>query len=75
MFKIRPQIININSNKTLFYSYSVKINQCINSCNNINNLYATLCIFDAIHCINVEVFNLISRTNETRHTKWHENVG
>ena len=22
--------------------------------------------------INVKVFNLISRTNETRYTKWHE---
>ena len=23
-------------------------------------------------CLNVGVFNLMSRTNETRHIKWHE---
>ena len=27
---------------------------------------------DAIKNINVKVFNLMSRTNETRHRKWHE---
>ena len=27
--KIRPQIVNINSNEPLFYPYSVKMNKCI----------------------------------------------
>ena len=27
---------------------------------------------DIIRNLNVKVFNLISRTNETRHIKWHE---
>ena len=27
---------------------------------------------DIIKNLNVKVFNLISRTNETRHIKWHE---
>ena len=34
--KIRPEIININSNKPLFYPYSVKIGKYSGSCKNIN---------------------------------------
>ena len=41
------------------------------SCNNINDPYAKLGVPDTIKNINVKVFNLISRTNETRHIEWH----
>ena len=71
-FKITPEIININSNETLFYPYSVKINKCSGSCNNINDPYAKLCVPDVSKNMNVKVFTLISRTNETRYIKWHE---
>ena len=71
-FKIRPQIININSNEPSFYPDSVKINKCSGSCNNINEPYAKLSVPDVVKNINVKVFNLISRTNETRHIEWHE---
>ena len=69
---LRPQITNINSNKPLFYPYSVKMNTCSGSWNNINDPYAKLCVSDVVKNINVKVFNLMSRTNETRHIKWHE---
>ena len=42
------------------------------SCNNINDLYAKLCVPNVVENINVKVFNLMSITNETRHNKWHE---
>ena len=61
--KIRPQIVNINSNQDLFHSDSVEINTC--SCNNINDPYEKLCVPDVVKDINVKVINLISRTNET----------
>ena len=70
--KIRPEIININSNEFTFYPYSVKVNKCSDSCNNINDPYSELCVPDAVKNINVKVFNLMSGTNETRHIKWHE---
>ena len=38
--KIRPEIININSNKPLFYPYGVKVDKSSGSCNNINDPYA-----------------------------------
>ena len=65
--KIRSEIININTNEPIFYPYSVTINKCKGSCNTINNPYTKLCVPDTIKNINVKVFNLVSRTNETRH--------
>ena len=31
-----------------------------------------MCVSDAANDLNVKIFNLMSRTNETRHIKWHE---
>ena len=31
-----------------------------------------MCVHNAIKNLNVKVFNLMSRTNETKHIKWHE---
>ena len=70
--KLRPEIININSNEPSFYPYSVEINKCSVSCNNINDPYEKLCFPDVVKDINVKVFNLTSITNETRYVKWHE---
>ena len=70
--KVRPEIINVNSNNPIFYPFSNKVNKCSGNCNNINNPYAKICVPDAIKDLNVKVFNLMSRTNETRHIKWHE---
>ena len=70
--KIRPEIININSNEPLFYPYSILANKCIGSCNNINDPYAKLFVLDVVKNKNVRKFDLMSRTNDTRHIKWHE---
>ena len=70
--KIRPRIININSNEPSVYPYSVKINKCSGSCNNINNLYAKMCVPDIARNINIKIFNIMTRTNETRYTEWHK---
>ena len=67
------EIVNVNSDEPVFYPSSVKINKCSGSCNNINYLYAKKCISDVVQDINVKVYNLISRSNETRHIKQHKN--
>ena len=41
--RIRPEIINVNNSETSFYLYSIKVNNCNGSCNNINDTYAKLC--------------------------------
>ena len=66
------EIININSNEPTFYFYSININKCSGSCNNINDPYARLCVSDVVKNINMKVFNIMSKTNETRLIKWNE---
>ena len=71
-FKVRPEIININSNNPIFFPFSIKINRCNGNGSNINDPCARICFPDTVKNLNVKVFNLMSRTNETRHIKWHE---
>ena len=70
--KVRPKVVNINRKDTIFYPFSIKINKCSGNCNDINDRYAKICIPDIVKNLNVKVFNLMSRTNETRHIKWHK---
>ena len=70
--KVRSGVINIDSNEPLFSSFSILVNKCSASCNNINDPFAKLCVPDVFKGINVKVFNLMSRTNETRYIGWHE---
>ena len=41
-------MVNNNNNEPLFCPCSVIINKCNDSCNEINNLYAKLCIIDVV---------------------------
>ena len=68
----RPKIIDVNNNEPVFYPYSIKVNKCSGSCNSINDPYAKLCAPDIIKNMDVKVFNLTSRINETRQIIWHE---
>ena len=70
--KTRPQIVNVNSNNSIFYPFSIKISKCSGNCNNINDPYSKLCVPDVVKNLNIKVFNLMSRTNETRFIEWHE---
>ena len=42
--KVRPEIINVNSNEPVFYPFSIKTSKCSSSCNNINDPYAKICV-------------------------------
>ena len=70
--KARPKIIDVNNNEPVFYPDSIRVNKCSGSCSNINDPYAKLCVPDIVKNINVKVFNLMSRINETRQIIWHE---
>ena len=70
--KVRPEIGNVNSKESVFFSFSIKTSKCSGCCNNINNPYAKLCISDVVKNLNAKVFNIMSRTNETMHIEWHE---
>ena len=70
--KVRPEIVTVNSNEPIFYPLSIKTSKCSGSCNDINDPHAKICVPNAIKDLNIKVLSLISRTNETRHIKWHE---
>ena len=70
--EVRSAMISINSTKPLFYPYSIIINRCSGSYNVINNPFAKLCVADVVKDTNIKVFNLMSRTNKTRHISWHK---
>ena len=70
--KIRTKIIDINNNELSLYLYSIEVNICSGICNNINDPYAKLCIPNVVKNINIKAFNLMSKTNETRHIELHE---
>ena len=36
-YKVRPEIINVNSNEPVFYPSSIKTSKCSGSCNNVND--------------------------------------
>ena len=69
--KIRPQVVNISNDNPFFYPYSIEVNNCSGICNNIIDPYSKLCV---VKSINIKVFNLVSKTNETRHIEWHVSV-
>ena len=61
--KIRPEIVNFNSDDPAFHPFSIKTSKCSDTCSNINDPYAKLFDPHAVKNVNVKVFNLMSRTN------------
>ena len=55
-----------------FYPLSIKVNKCSGDCNNINNPREKLCVSDIVKDMNIKVFNLLARINETREIFLHE---
>ena len=70
--KVRPEIVDVNSNDPLFYPFSIKVDKCNGNCNNINDPYAKIWVPDVVKNLNVKVFNLMILSNETRRIEQHE---
>ena len=68
----RPEIIDLNKDEPVFYPLSIKVNKCSGDCNNINDPMAKLCVPNIFKGMNIKVFNLLARINETRKIVWHE---
>ena len=66
--EIRPEIVmNLD-----IFPCCIKKSKCSGWCNNINYSFAKLCVPDTAKNINLKVFNLMSKTNERGHIKFHE---
>ena len=55
--KVRPEIVNVNSNDPIFYPFSIKTNKCSGNCNNINDPYARICTTDVVKNLKLFVIN------------------
>ena len=58
-YKVRPVIMNINSNDPLFCLYILPVNKYSGGYNVINNSYAKLCVPDVTKNMNIKVLNQI----------------
>ena len=58
-YKLRLEIVNVNSKESLFYPFSIKTNKCSSSCNNINDPHAKLCFPDVVKNLNVKCQGLM----------------
>ena len=47
-WKTRPQVVNINEDEPVFFSFSIKTSKCSGSCNNINHPYAKICVSNVV---------------------------
>ena len=56
----------------MFFPFSIETSKCSGSCNNINHPHANICVPDVVKKLNIKLFNLMSRTNETRYIEWYE---
>ena len=55
--KARPQVVNVNGDEPLFFPFtnSIKTSKCSVSYNNINHLYAKICIPNVAKNLNVSI--------------------
>ena len=70
--KTRLQVINVNGDEPVFFPFSIETSKCSGSRNNIKYPYAKICVPDVVKNLNVNVFNLMPRTNKMRYIEWHE---
>ena len=42
--KVRPEIVNVDSDEPVFYPFSIEPRKCSCSCNSINDPYAKMCV-------------------------------
>ena len=70
----RPKILDVNegAGEALFYPYNVLVNKCSGSCNTLDDPMAKLCVPKIVKRVNMKVYKLLMRLNETRNVLWHE---
>ena len=66
--KVRPEIVNVNSDEAVFYPFSVKTSNAVVAVSMSTIHMQKYCVPDVVKNINVKVFNLMSRTKAQRGT-------
>ena len=65
----QPTLINLNPNEYSqefhYYPFAVKLDNCVGSCNTINDLSNKVCIPNKAEDLNLSMFNMITGINES----------
>ena len=68
--KIKSTLINWHPNeyskKCPYYPFAVKLDRCVGSCNNINDLSNKVCIPNKTEDLNLSMFSMITWKNESK---------
>ena len=56
----------------MHFPYQIKVDKCVGSCNDVNNLYFKVCTPEIVKNISVNVFDLISRENVFKNVTFHK---
>ena len=68
--EIQPILIDLHPNeynqKLHCYSFAVKLGKCAGSCNTPNDLSYRVCVPNKTEDLNLSVFNMITRINESK---------
>ena len=66
----QPFLINLHPNEYSqefhYYPFAVKLNRCVESCNTLNDLSNKVCVPNKTEDLNLRVFNMITRINESK---------
>ena len=70
----RPKILDVNEGvgEAIFYSYNVLVNKCSGICNTLDNPMSKICVPKIIKNVNMQVYNILMRLNDSRNVLWHE---
>ena len=67
---IEPALINLHPNEYNqefhCYSFAVKLDRCVESCNTVNDLSNKLCIPSKKEDLNLNVFNMITGKSQSK---------
>ena len=58
--------INEYSQELYYYSFAVRQDKCVGSCNTFNGLFNKLCVQNKTEDLNLSVFNMITEVNGSK---------
>ena len=67
---IQPAVINLQSNECsqdlYYYSFVVKLDRCVGSCNSLNDISNKACVPNKTEDLNLSMFSMITGINESK---------
>ena len=67
---VQSTLINVHSNENgqefYYYTFAVKLNTCVGSCNTLNDLSNKVCVPNKREDLNLSTFNIITGINESK---------